>query len=322
MIVKKSIVLELSKRCNLNCAHCYVDYSKRSAKFTNKIEKVREILSFFSAEDYMFLTITGGEPFLDENIIKVLEYATKARYVITIKTNGTLFTEEIIKKIKHLKIYSVHISLYSHIENRHDSVTGVSGSYRLTLKNIYLLLNHGINVKISSPMVLGLDDIKGLYYFAKKMNLRWSSDPTISSSFDKRDGVELLKNDKAVLRKYVDFMISEKLFSIESLKKENSTICGLGEKTIHVNNNGDCFFCSSFPLPFGNCLKEKNVILKKKIENYRKMIIDNSSCRGCEMLSFCSPCPALSLLEDGDVLRCSSSRKKYAEVLKEIYEEY
>ena len=90
--------IEVTKRCNLNCKHCYVGGNQAVDLDDELIKK-----TIIQANDMKVnrLVLTGGEPLLHK---RIFEFATFARDIgfpdVALLTNGTLLTEEIAEKCK------------------------------------------------------------------------------------------------------------------------------------------------------------------------------------------------------------------------------
>jgi len=96
---------------------------------------------------YRHLHITGGEPLLWKGLFAAMDYAYDCGYKkVFLNTNGTLFTNDIIRRFSGYRDFSVSIS-WDGPESAHDSVRGI-GSYRQTEKAIEKTLTAGISLCI------------------------------------------------------------------------------------------------------------------------------------------------------------------------------
>ena len=81
--------------CNLKCSYCdgLLEKKKNSISQlnTNEVKKVIKILR--QKFDYIF--ITGGEPFIRDDIVEILKYTKKLKFKkIAINTNSILLPEK------------------------------------------------------------------------------------------------------------------------------------------------------------------------------------------------------------------------------------
>lgn len=78
-------------RCNLNCKWCDTD-------FRYGVElSVRDIIKKLNRR-LEWVSLTGGEPLLEENLIFLIEKLKNERFRIMLETNGTIFDEGIFKE--------------------------------------------------------------------------------------------------------------------------------------------------------------------------------------------------------------------------------
>ena len=80
-----SIVIEITKKCNKLCKHCYSDSHNKTKEM--KDEKLNDIIKF-ARKEYKHIFITGGEPTLDPRLFKIAEKFTDI--VFFVFTNGSV----------------------------------------------------------------------------------------------------------------------------------------------------------------------------------------------------------------------------------------
>lgn len=102
------------------------------------------------------------------DLFEIVEHARKAPMTVTILTNGTLITEEHVKKCKELTV-KFAVSVDSWNASTHDRFRGKKGALKRTLHSIKLLMKAGLSVRISvSLSQLNKDElIDTLAYFEK-----------------------------------------------------------------------------------------------------------------------------------------------------------
>jgi pyruvate-formate lyase-activating enzyme/diadenosine tetraphosphatase ApaH/serine/threonine PP2A family protein phosphatase len=77
--------------CNLACDYCVVASSPRARRRAIGSERFRELVDEAVAEGFRELCVTGGEPFLEGDIVAMLEYASD-RLPTVVLTNAMVFT--------------------------------------------------------------------------------------------------------------------------------------------------------------------------------------------------------------------------------------
>lgn len=126
----------ISDHCNLKCKGCghlsnialpkFADYEK----FTKDIIRLNELFS-----EIKEIRLMGGEPFLNPELVKFLEFAREANpnTDLRVVTNGLLITPEkdyLLKKMADLNI-QMDISGYPPTMNRREEITSLLDQYRI-----------------------------------------------------------------------------------------------------------------------------------------------------------------------------------------------
>src|SRR5689334_17667251 len=92
------VSLEITRRCPLECQHCYNnlpmgDLSARNRELTK--EEYAGILTELADMGVMWLLFTGGEIFARKDFLEIYTCAKQKGFLITLFTNGILISEKI-----------------------------------------------------------------------------------------------------------------------------------------------------------------------------------------------------------------------------------
>jgi len=146
---KQSFEIKLSDLCNNNCLVCYL-LDKKASKNKSLPEINKELGQI--RKQYPELIISGGEPTIRKDIIKIIEHANELKFhYITLRTNGRMLSyADYCKKIVGSGIDCFEIYLYGHSSQLHDSITGALGSFNQTVQGIRNLkeLNQYVTVNV------------------------------------------------------------------------------------------------------------------------------------------------------------------------------
>jgi len=90
------IAWNLTRRCNLECAHCYIaagphESATGELSTAECLRIAREILAVNPSP--MFI-LSGGEPLLRDDLADIARFASSRGATVVIGTNGTLLTSE------------------------------------------------------------------------------------------------------------------------------------------------------------------------------------------------------------------------------------
>lgn len=129
----QTVTIRVTQECNLRCQHCY---SVSGKKLQNELslKEIKEIVNQSKKLGAIRIFLTGGEPFIREDICDILKYADEQDFAIYISTNGTVFNKKIInslKSLKHLRTLQISIDGLSKI---HDQIRGEKGTFNKAIK--------------------------------------------------------------------------------------------------------------------------------------------------------------------------------------------
>ena len=133
--------------CNIACNHCFISCSPRNHNFEMMtLEQVRRYLEEsleMGVKEYYF---TGGEPFMNREILEMLEL-TLQYGPVTVLTNGMLIKEKTVRRLQELDqstIYSleIRVSLDGYTEEMNDAIRG-EGVFQKAMTGVKLLYEHG-----------------------------------------------------------------------------------------------------------------------------------------------------------------------------------
>jgi len=138
--------------CNLRCDYCCVRSSPTAPRRELGLERVQRIAREAAELAVKAIFVTGGEPFLLEDIDEIL-VACAAAAPTTVLTNGMLFTGrrgESLRALPRDRIV-LQISLDSATPDRHDLHRG-PGTWARTREGIQRARQHGFRVRLAATV--------------------------------------------------------------------------------------------------------------------------------------------------------------------------
>ena len=140
---------ELTFKCGLHCAHCYCDCYNSPSHIKRELntEQAISIIDKMHSMGVIWLCLTGGDPLARGDFLKIYSHAKDKGFLITVFTTGYSLTEEIADYFTKRPPFVVEITINSVSEDRYESITQVSGSYRKTMSALETLLKKGIPLK-------------------------------------------------------------------------------------------------------------------------------------------------------------------------------
>lgn len=148
--------LELTRRCNLRCVHCYLgDQAAQWLLQDRELDAaaVKAAISDWVEAGCLYLTLTGGEPLLRPDFPEIYRHARESGLVVTVFTNGTLVADETAALFRACPPRKVEISLYGATAATHDAITGVPGSHARAWAGIRRLQDAGVRVVLKTVLM-------------------------------------------------------------------------------------------------------------------------------------------------------------------------
>ncbi len=82
------------RKCNLSCSYCDTQWAN-SDNCTAEMLTADDILNYVNEEGVTNVTLTGGEPLLQEHIEILIEKLMKSNHNVEIETNGSISIEKL-----------------------------------------------------------------------------------------------------------------------------------------------------------------------------------------------------------------------------------
>jgi len=146
------MTLELTRRCNFLCGHCYcrLPASGPTPRPELTTDQWQQLIGQAVDMGVLFALFTGGEPLLRPDFREVWRFARQRGLLTTLFTNGALVDEDMAAFLAEWTPRQVAVTLYGASEETYRRMTGRSGMHRRALAAIELLRGHGLDVSIRS----------------------------------------------------------------------------------------------------------------------------------------------------------------------------
>ena len=340
----RGLALEVTKKCNLRCIHCYLSAGGDANDNDNELtlNEIKELLKSTKDSGGISVALGGGEPLLRDDCIKIIKYAASLDLLISLGTNGTLVDEKMAKLLSELPI-KIQVSLDGASKETHDRIRG-EGSFDLAVRGIDNLINEGMGKDIVIafvPMKTNVNEIPDIIDFALERQIPVIQFPPLSSSGRAKKGWNELKLSDDEMLWFWDFVSkrSEELrgemdlladcFSININNPGVPQRCSIGTQ-FRVDPEGYVYPCQCFHFGSEYCLgnvREKsleNIVHGQKIEEIKEICFQRplniEECRKCKWRNFCgSGCMGNAFENSGTILNPESCevRKRWIEKLFE-----
>lgn len=163
-------------RCNARCnmCDCFKDPSKPSEEIT--LEDIKKL------PEMAFTNITGGEPFVRQDIPEIVEELYKKSDRIVISTNG-YFTDRIIALCKQFPKIGIRISIEG-LQETNDKIRGIPDGFNRgydTLKTLVEMRHPDVGFGMT-VQDMNCEDLVPLYNIANDMGMEFAT-ATLHNSF-------------------------------------------------------------------------------------------------------------------------------------------
>jgi radical SAM protein with 4Fe4S-binding SPASM domain len=317
----RRVHLNITESCNQNCLHCGV---VRGAKREEELSK-QEILSLIEKLVQLgtqSLAITGGEPFLREDLFEIIGYASQRMNTI-LSTNATLITPDMAKTLSRYKL-TIQISLDGSNPEVHDKVRG-EGSFAKTIKGIEYIKKEGMeNFHLCVTVTrLNVTDSISILSLAREMGIKGVRFLPLQKLGNASDNwlILALSSDEQVqfyrclygevIHRFPELKISAGLQGFSLQDTDTGMWCQIG-RSLAITSRGDLYPCpllTDEQFFLGN-LREgvlEGIDYSRKrerlVRDYLNRTVQIEECKSCDWRGFCrGACPASIYLIKGSHL--------------------
>jgi radical SAM protein with 4Fe4S-binding SPASM domain len=282
---------------------------KKMHGYEMNTSRLLSIIDEITAAGCLYFLITGGEPFLRKDFAEIYRHTRTNGLLVTVFTNGTLITDNILELFEALPPYVVEVSLYGASAATYEKITGIKGSYKKCLRGIQQLLAHRVNVKLKTIlMTLNQHEFFDIEDMAKEFGVKFRFDAAIFPCLNGDDTPLNLRvsPENAVEKEFSD---NERLRNWKDFSKRYQGLppsdtlynCGAGLTSFYIDPYGNlqpCLMTTDFRynLSKGSFSSGWYDIIPTIRE---KKAGATYTCNQCEKRMLCSFCPAFFRLENG-----------------------
>ncbi len=256
----RNLQVEVTRRCNLRCKHCYLtDYSGKD-EFTT--EELLDLIKQAAELGVSSFDVTGGEPLVRKDIKSILTAIYQNGMYGKLYTNGMLLDDDFIRFLQDLNIEAVKISLDGVRPQTHDEFRRAKNGYARTVPNIKKLRDLGIPVEVGTVITsANVGEAPELIEFIKNdLGVRYNIDSFIPIGQGAPNSNLLVSDEQ-----YIDIVKNE--FTDEMVKgveaahpAEPEFYCGAGNSFVFITNRGLVKFCPTMPDEFsGGSLRQASL---------------------------------------------------------------
>jgi radical SAM protein with 4Fe4S-binding SPASM domain len=316
--VPLSASIALTHACNLACDFCYLPLPRDPTEELTTSEW-HAVLEQLAAAGCLFLALTGGEPLLRPDFFEIAGDARALGFALRILTNGTKIDTTVAERIAHLPVLSVELSVHGASPAAHERATHVTRSFEQALAAARHLRARAVPVTLKCVVSrLNVREIDQIGHLAESLGAALQLDAEITPRNDGDPQPTELAASACDLARLADRLWREPGGTIPTADRLDQPPCAAGRRIVHIGASGTVHPCVQWARPVGELRHEPFADVWRDapmLGHLRALRLrDMTACATCDHLAACAPCPALSLLERGDLSGPSPSRCRTAAI--------
>ena len=144
----RRIYFQITRKCNLSCDYCFIKADKNGAHVPTKAAMT--IAEYLGQNGLIEVRLTGGEPTLHTDFLKIVEKFQEQKVYVSIATNG-IFNQNTLDQLSTLKNLWIICSIDG---NRETHNRYRPGTFDIIIKNLKYLKNRNPELRIRLNTVL------------------------------------------------------------------------------------------------------------------------------------------------------------------------
>lgn len=319
-------VIGLTERCNLGCVHCFIHDPAQDRLLRSRELSTGQWIGIFdqlAEAGCLWMLWTGGEVLVRRDFVELYRYAKRKGFLITLFTNATRLTPELVDLLREWYPNAIEVTLYGLTPESYDKVTGVPDAFDRCMRGIRLLIEAGIPLRLKTmAMTLTRDEIPAMYDLAAELGVPFRHDAMIWKPFHDQavDHLRLSSADIVALDYLHETAADDLLHSYQRHRKivamgsgyqpERLFNCGAGYRSFHIDPYGQLGLCQAVRPPVydlvAGTFEEGWEALGAVREQLRAR--KDFPCMHCEIAGLCRRCAARSIQEHGEaetVVECA-----------------
>ncbi|MBW8302359.1 MAG: radical SAM protein [Brevundimonas sp.] len=335
--------LEITRKCNLRCPHCFVEGGvARNGELSTP--RILQLLDEWAAAGVFSVIITGGEPGIHRDFVKIVNHAHALGFVVGVATNGMPMTARVLSQLPQTDVV-ISVS----IDGLHGQGAARGESdFDFATRRIAEISAAGFNTSIMTTTHRGnVREQHAVMDWAKANGValrsvpfvamgRGASHPDLAAEAEDVDLAARFWIEEEIWERAHDGVLglsAGRVFSFLLTMVYATRRCMSGRGLCYVNSSGDVFPCSTCAgnkvLSAGNVQMQTFAELWRGDWEIRKITWDTyrSACNGCalnEERYFCtSRCPGSSSVLHGRFDGCGATdfQKKSTLRREELFRE-
>ena len=301
-----NVTWEVTQRCNLSCIHCLSEAGNGNGGELT-YDQCLQVIDQLSSNQIFQVNFGGGEPFIREDFLSILDACHRKGLVTCISTNGTLLEDHVLDFLKGREMVYLQVSLDGGTSATNDSLRG-AGTFKKIMKGLERLNTREILFSINMVLTrLNYPEISSLYSLAKDHGAKLRISRFRPSGRGKKswEYLHLKKEDLKVFSQWLsdhhDVVTGDSFFSLEDEERKGLglNLCGAAKFTCCIDPEGKVYPCAFLQDSFfygGNFLNQSLSEIWSHAHGFKLLRnLKVRSCESCFRFESChGGCPAVA----------------------------
>jgi mycofactocin biosynthetic radical S-adenosylmethionine protein MftC len=308
-----NVTWEVTGICNLRCSHCLSDSGpERGDELTTR--ECLDLIQELSELKVFQVNIGGGEPFLREDFVDLLQSCHLKGIVTCVSTNGMVVDDSLARKLASLRCLYLQVSLDGASPCVNDAIRG-GGTFPRILSAIDCLSRNQVPFSINTVLTrLNFPELEDLRKLARSFgaDLRVSRFRPSGRGRDSRDSLGPSKDQLEGFAEWLDLhdmvKTGDSFFCLtsDSRRMKGLDMCGAAKMTCCISPTGEVYPCAFLQEREFHAGSIRLTAFKEIWDNapifMRLRGLDVELCRVCPRFEHCrGGCPAMAHHTYGDI---------------------
>jgi radical SAM protein with 4Fe4S-binding SPASM domain len=282
------VTFEITQRCNLRCVHCYnFDRERPYGRSAEELadEEILRILGEVHEAGCLFLSLTGGEVLAHPRLDDFIRCARSLGMKVTLKSNGTLLTDERVAALRDAGANAIDLSLYGAVAATHDAFVKQAGAHAATLDGARRARDAGIEVRLAVVVVRSnAGEVEAMLELSRELGVSCTVDPQLTARYDGTSSSLDLRVDGATLERLYRGPLRE-LLPAHGCHPGRSVQCSCARSVCGISAFGQVYPCIGAPIASGDLRRQSFAEIWRGSPELNRI-------RGLELSDFaaCEPC--------------------------------
>ena len=236
----KYVCFNITEQCNMLCPYCYrVGNGKETADYTDAKRYIDHLIDLGCET----ISITGGEPLLNHEWRRIVDYCKEKKLYVILSTNGLILDLDDLA-LKHIDVLSVPLDGAAEEINRNTRAPGHFDTVKILI-NKYIAGNYPFQLKINTVITkYNINDLFGIENLLNNSRIIWKLFEYREKGLFNRFPSSEIPSTNEVTHAIMELKSSDHKCKIIYMGKHDKDMdnCSVKPNYIVLNCNGDLYY--------------------------------------------------------------------------------